>query len=359
MGKWLPEWLARNYFKLEAATEKLWEARQTDVSESRIAFSFQEAKEILGASDAVTQKTLWELEIRGFLLKRREDAKLSSKRYFLTPFAELLDVLKIYLTFPHRGFEKLLLEKKLAMAPWGYMLTGGSAAYYYSRYQSPGKVLEIEVRPNDYGRWMAFLSDRRTVVNPDAPIETRRAKRYVRLSCFLNGAEDDFSDIDGLKVKRVEQLLVDFLYDDSLASATQAIALAASKYQPIDWKDAVTRAEKRQLLRPLGCVLEILNSEAKKRVVGIGVVKDIRSRQPIPAEVRVFPRKEAVEYEELNKKLLSGGRWLSKGDLEAITRSRDSLRYYEEIGRKWNMTILLPRAAVRKILDDLGVELRA
>lgn len=351
MVRWMPEWLARNYFKLHQEFDGEYGSTRP--------FAFPEAVNSLKVSKQVAQKTLWELELRGFVTKRRSETNYRNRVYQMIQIADVMDALKSYFKFKKGQFEKLSLVKKICLLPWDYVLAGSSAAAYYHGYQSTGRVLKLMANPSDYGKIIALLSSKDTVVSTEAGIEYKRAKYYVRLlSLSYDWKELIQPAEDGVNIERREYLLIDFLKQGTLASANEGVALIATNSKKINWSEVITLAEKNNLRRELGCLLDIINLEARKPVVEPGVVLQLEAT-PATNWFTEFPAGQAEAYKGISHKIESQKHVLSKTELGELEEKRSKLVYYHTLGKKWVLTILLPRDVIRKTLQDLGVELSA
>jgi|GEM_PF-3130834 len=372
--KWLPEWLAGNYFKLCKLSE--------EHTEKSNFFTFPQAKSFLNTSDEITQKTLWELEIRGLMLKRRSDLNLTEKLYRPVPLDIFLEVAKIYLEFPKGNFEKLSLEKKLALAPWEYAISGSTAAYYYHQYRQPSSVLEIETFPKYYFKWMALLSDKNTIVSPGLPIEeTRRAKRYVKLEPMAYGDEgegDFLTTPDGLRIMKLEPLIRACLAKGALTSAVDVIAMLVSCRKRIDFPGLIRDAWKSGQ-RELGCVFDAVTAESAEHLFGKEAEKLTHDwkeeilNSGMVYEPRVYPTEMIAKYTELDFKLktpfsdkpvaegasyIAAPIFLTLEEHNELVSQKNAFESYQKIGEQWQLKFILPKSIVRKTLDDLGVALK-
>lgn len=351
MVRWMPEWLARNYFKLHREFGGEYGSTRP--------FAFPEAVNSLKVSKQVAQKSLWELELRGFVTKRRSETNYRNKVYQLIQIADVIGALKFYFKFPKGQFEKLSLVKKISLLPWDYVLAGSTAAAYYHGYHSPGRVLKLMANSGDYGKIIAFLSSKDTFVSTEAQWESKRVKYYVQLLSLPHDWKELVQQAEnGVNIERREYLLIDFLKEGTLAGANEAAALIAANSKKISWSEVITLAEKNNLRRELGCLLDVINLESRKPVVELGAVLQLEAT-PATNWLTEFPAGQAEAYKEVSHKIESQKHVLSKTELGELEEKRNKLVYYDTLGRKWGLTILLPREAIRKTLQDLGVELSA
>ncbi|MFA5247595.1 MAG: hypothetical protein WC408_06945 [Candidatus Micrarchaeia archaeon] len=352
-SKWLPEWLAANYFRLD----KKYQMKKASSTFSE-PFTFFDAKKTLETSSQSVQKTLWELEHRGFLVKRRDEVDYRSKHYQLISFRVLQQFFEIYFRFKKGEFEKLSIEDKLRICSWEYTLVGSAAAYCYHKYQAPGKVIEVAVDSGDYGKFIALLADSDTVVTPLELFETRRAKRYVQLVPGKPGLEPNKTP-EGVFIEKIEDLITDLLSKSTLQSIIEVVALIVTNAKTIDWKKATEVAKKQGVLPQLGCVIEIVNQEARRPLVSKGVLERITVQmggQP-PYFGVLFPE-DARNWQSKTGRLSQLGPILTQKEKDEIIGDVQTLDYYSKLNTKWGFNIKIPRAAVRKALDDLGVALR-
>jgi hypothetical protein len=305
--KWLQPWLAKAYASLYAEKHENW-------------IEFEEAKAILGIMDKrVLSLRLTRLEEGGFLISKRDSID-RRKKYFR--LIQPNDAVFSYGIQPFRGGD--VVTRLAASAKYMDFVVGGSyAAHVHSGYASPAKV-DVYVRKEDAGKWIALLSDRATAVSVDDVLSEKASRENVHIHTSLTREMvDDSLLLDGIRYLRAESLVIDGLREQTEFSLTDAFSILIKKRGDIDFNRLVKLAQYENLSRELGACLEIINTESGRKVFDDRVIMKMRSKKDLTRK-RFFPRDKMEESKE-----------------------------YKEISEKWGLRISLTRAFVSKIITDL------
>jgi hypothetical protein len=135
--------------------------------------------------------------------------------------------------------------------------------------------------------------------------------------------------IDGLAFIAPEDLCLDLLErargETSLA---EAAAIIIAQRDVLTWDILLDQAERRGLVRRLGVLLEVINTEAEAEVVPSKIIEDLGCRVDTmhsPAGIERY----------------------------TVGRHRSTPSSYRTIGERWGMEIFLPRYVVGKVAFDL------
>jgi len=350
MRKEMPEWLKKQY-------NRLW------VRYKNQAFPFKDVTKELGISRAMTIKTLWELEQRGFLSKERSEVDYRARTYKLISPEDINFAIGLYSLVEKEKLGKQGLIEKLVFIDdsLSYAMTGSHAAYYYHRYMVPPRVLEIKIEPRDEGKWIAFLTDERTRVFTGDIIEARKISNYVKL---LHSARPIDSirkkTEEGYYIEKPEFLLMELLERQTQTSIVEAIAIILQEKDKLKWHGSnglIDLAKESGFSRRLGFLLDAINFESSKSVIEAKIIQDIKGDFRGKSD-EIFPRDEIFlsRFRELRNKSMHRA-LLTTGEIEELTRMKERFEGYRKLSEKWGFQAILPRDFVRKVLEDLGVRL--
>jgi hypothetical protein len=350
MSKEMPEWLKKNY-------NALWGRYGNEM------FAFDDVKKELGSGRSMTIKTLWELEKRGFINKERSEVDYRARNYRLISPEDIAFVVGLYsLAEEEKTRGQTLTDKFVFIGEkLPYAITGSLAAYHYHHYMNPQKVVEVKVEPQDDGKWIAFLTDEGTRVFLGGVIETRKVKNYVRLMRSSRPIEA-IREItgQGYYIEKPEFLVIELLERQTQTSIIEAAAVIALNESRIVWSGpngVVNLARSSGVSRRLGFLLDAMNLEAERAVIRQGVLKDVKE-DVAGRSSEVFPRDEVFlsQFRELRNKLAHRS-LLTDKEIGELERAKARFEGYRELSEKWGIQSILPRGVIRKVLDDLGVEL--
>lgn len=340
MHKQMPEWLKRNY-------NALWKKHKKE------AFTFKQVRDELGISREMTVKTLWELEQRGFIVKQRSETDYRARIYRLISPEDIKFVMNLY-SLEEPRIESITDKLVFVNDKIPYAITGSYAAYHYHHYMNPPSVIEIKIQLQDEGKWIAFLTDKKTRVFTSNVIETRKVKNYVKLT----GSKWAIDYIrtqtkDGYYIEKPEFLIIELLERQSQTSIIEAVAIITTNKNYIAWENLLKYANSRRL----GCLLDIMNFEAYRPVIKPEIIEKIKKRVSGKTDEE-FPKDQIFlsRLRELENKL-AHHTLLTEGEKLEFERAKRYFEAYEELSRKWGIFIILPRNVIRKVLEDLGVKL--
>lgn len=303
--KWLAPYLADAY-------TKLYRQHKTE------QFGFDIARSVINKSIKSITKILNELEDRGFLISKRDEVDKRKRLYRLIPFEKAMSVY---------GREAGLNDpmEKLKKADMPYLLTGSHASYLYTKYAKPAKI-EISVFKKDVESWIAYLKSRDIAIAvDDMPAEGRKI-----IHIFTDLTKERLQDKakqDDLSIEQTERLVILLLKRKDSFSLSDVYSLLLT--QKISWSKLIKLAKENNLMEELGILLEILNSEAKRNMFGRQLINRIQRQSQKPKkEFHVKPLKE---------------------DLFAVKQEIP----YQDMGKKWNINVFIPKALITKIIEDL------
>lgn len=304
--KWLPSWLAKAYTKLYAEKRENW-------------FDFEEAKAILKIEDKrVLSLRLTRLEESGFLISKRDSVDRRKKYFKLVEPTDAIFAFGIQTS----GSSDVMGRLTAASKYLDFVIGGSYAAYIHSGYAAPGKI-DIHVKKEDVGKWIALLSDKFTSVSVDDILSEKLARQNIHIhSSLTQEMINDSVILDGIRHLRPENLVIDGLMEQSEFAITDAFAILIRKRKDIDFDKLLKLAKSENLERELGACLEIINSESKKKIFDDKILRKMRSGVDLSRR-RFFPRNKTEESID-----------------------------YKEISDKWGLRIALPRAFVSKIITD-------
>ena len=350
MSKEMPEWLKKNY-------NTLWNRFKNE------SFTFQDVKQELDISKSMTIKTLWELEQRGFVNKERSEIDYRARTYRLISPEDINFVIGLYSLIEKEKIKKQTLMEKFVFIDekLPYMITGSHAAYHYHHYMNPPKVVEVKIEPQDEGKWIAFLTDEKTRVFLGSVIETRKVKNYVKLmhsSRPIKTVRERMKQ--GYYIEKPEFLIMELLERQTQSSIIEAVAIIALNKARIVWSGSngiVNLAKNLGISRRLGSLLDAINFEAKRPIVKQEIIKNIE-KDVVGISDEIFPRDEIFlsRFRELRNKLVHQA-LLTEKEMDTLERAKERFEGYKELSEKWGIQVILPRDVIRKVLDDLGVDL--
>lgn len=305
--KWLPTWLAKAYAMIYTENQESW-------------FNFEEAKAILHVEDkSVLSLRLKRLEESGFLISKRDSID-RRKKYF--KLVEPKDAVFAFGIQPS-GSSDVMGRLTAASKYLDFVIGGSYAAYVHSGYATPGKM-DIYVKREDVGKWIALLSDKFTSVSVDDMLSEKLAKQNIHIhSSLTQEMITDSVTLDGIRYHKPENLVIDGLREQTEFALTDAFAILIKKRKEVDFNKLLKLAKYENLEKELGACMEIINSESRKKIFDEKILRKIRSGLDLSRK-RFFPRNKTEESIE-----------------------------YKEISDKWGLRIALPRALILKIITDM------
>lgn len=349
MYKEMPEWLKKYY-------NMLWKKYGSE------EFRFSDVEKELRISRAMTIKTLWELEKRGFLSKERSKIDYRARVYrlispedirFVIGFCSLLEEKEVK--------EKALIDRLILISgKLLYAITGSYAAYHYHRYIHPPKVIELKIKSGDEGKWIAYLTGGETRVFIGEIIEKRKISNYVKLvhSTWPLTIVKKKTE-RGYYIEKPEFLIMELLGKQTQTSITEAVAIIVSNKDEIKWNGRyglVNLARHEKISRALGFLVDAINYEAYKPLIKQEIIRKIKE-DAIGKTDEIFPRDTVSlsRFRELRNKLVHEA-LLSAKEREELYRILSIFEGYKKLSEKWGFQAILPRHTIRKVLEDLGVK---
>ncbi|OIO75574.1 MAG: hypothetical protein AUJ85_02745 [Elusimicrobia bacterium CG1_02_37_114] len=303
--RWLAPWLAEAYSKLynKHKTEK---------------FDFDTAMSILNKSKKSVTKILNELEDRGFLISKRNEIDKRKRFYRLIPIEKVIEVYG-------EGTESNDPIEKLKTTTIPYVLTGNYASYLYTKYANPAKI-EISVFKNDVETSIAYLKSKNIAIAVDDMLAEGRNVIHI----FTDLTEERFKDRirqEGLSLEQIERLTISLLKRKDAFGLTDCLSLLLTK--KINWRKLVNLAKESNLLEEVGLLLEIVNTEIKKRIFSKQLIQKIEQQSSKPRK-------------ELHVRIIRKDLFSKKEEIP-----------YQDIGKKWNIDVVISRALITKVIEDL------
>ncbi|MDI6904969.1 MAG: hypothetical protein QMD13_05725 [Candidatus Bathyarchaeia archaeon] len=146
---------------------------------------------------------------------------------------------------------------------------------------------------------MALLADREVAVSVDGiPAEKARKENVHIHSNLTEDMLKESAVVDEVRYLKPELLVVDGLKGEDRFSLMDALAILISKRKELEWRKLIHLAEREGAVRKLGCVLEIINYEAKREIFPKEKVEKIRKKADLsylitfPKSVEVTPFRE-------------------------------------------------------------------
>ncbi len=307
--RWTPPWLARAYARLYAA-------KKTDT------FEFSEAGRILEVGDErPLAKTLAKLKRFGHLTVRRDPADTRRKLF------RLIDPESIVLAMAIQSKAKTtdVTEKLREAAGFlDYYVNGAYAAYHYHRYSAPG-TLDISVRPDQLPTWIALLSEANVALSTDDIQAERLADTSIHLhSDFEEKYTDHVRVIEEIRYLSPEILIILGIVRER-PPLEDVLAILVVQRGRLNWETLLTLSDAYNASRFLGCLLEVLNFEARKPLFGLSHISGLRRRSNLHARL----------------------------DFPSRLRGQPAEERYAAIASKWNLRLHVSHAVVSKITTDL------
>jgi len=312
--RWIPTWLAEKYSIL------YFEKQQS-------TFEFNEASEILGIEDKrKLADIISKLRGRGFLISKRDPVDPRRKLYRLIDPESLVYAFGVQ----SRAMGKDV-EDKLKAVPLEYVIGGPAASFRYHRYLTPGKT-DLYVDPADLNRWIALMTGRGSSLSIDNIPAEKAEKVHTHIhSTLTHELLESSAMIDGVRYLTPEILVVQGLEKGDGFSLSDALAILLSMRTKIEWEKLKSLAAAHNVVRELGCYMDILNYETEKELFPEKMIREIR------------------ETVDLSHRL--GFREAERGPFAEKER-----REYKEISKRWNIDLNISRASIHKILTDLGLK---
>lgn len=313
--KWIPNWLAEKY-------SLIYIAKGID------AFDFEEAKKLLGIEDKrMVSTVLAQLRNRGFLISWRDSVDLRRKIFRLISPEDAVLAFGIQ----NSAEEKSVLGKlQEALKHLEYVVGGAYASFKYHAYTVPSKV-DLHVKREDLDKWVALLADREVAVSINGIPAEKTKKENVHIHSNLT--EDMLKQsviVDEVRYLKPEVLVIEGLKSEDKFNLMDALAILISKRKELEWRKLIHLAEREGAVRKMGCVLEIINYEAKREI---------------------FPKEKA---EEIRKKADLSYLITFPKSVEVTPFRGKEKEHYADLGKRWNMKIYLSKAFVSKIVTDLA-----
>jgi len=333
----LPRWLSKRYSLLY-------------INKDENPILFEEAQRILNLNENLTLKTVSELAKSGALITKRDPLDERQKIYKLVNpedfhFAEgvqasLHDKASLLEKIRHMG-------KHLA-----YLVIGDYAVLLHTKYVYP-TTIDIKVKDGDYAKWYAYLRDSQTHVALE-PAYVKQVKRYRNIINLTNGlTEEEFGDrseVDGLSVEPLESLILDMMKGQNEASLSNAMALAVVGKSQINWEKLAKKSREADLNRQIGCLLEILNIEAKRDIFTQSLLEMLTPKEKQPKTT--FSTYYLARVNELERK--TRDMFTSESEKQMAMKELTHLTStYKTLEEKWSLEIILPSHVPKKIVQDL------
>jgi len=306
---WLPPWLAKAY-------ARTYFAKKTDT------FDFSEVAEILDIKDErPLAKTLAKLKSHGYLVTRRDP--VDPRRKLFTLIDPVSSVLAMAIQSSARS-DSLTSKIAAASGSLDYYMDGAYAAYQYHRYSAPGRI-DISVRKEQLPAWIALVSGKDVALSIDDIPAEKAAENNVHLrSDFDEKLSEHTRVIDEIRFLSPEILVVSGITKE-YPSLEDVLAILVVRRAELDWKKLLELSQAYSATRFLGCVLDVLNFEARKPLFEKSLVGKL------------------FRLSNLNARL----------DFPASMKSQPAESLYRDISSKWNLRLHVARALVSKILTDL------
>jgi hypothetical protein len=307
--EWTPPWVARAY-------ARLYVAKRMDT------FDFWEAGRILELKDKrQVAKRLTRLKNSGHLTARRDPVDPRRKLF------KLVDPESIVLAMAIQSRAKTadVSEKlKAASGLLDYYVNGAYAAYQYHHYYAPGRI-DISVKAEQLPTWIALLSEKGVAISIDEIPAENPAETNVSLRSDIDEKlSEHVRVIDGVKYLSPEVLVILGITRDR-PGVEDVLAILVVQRAKLDWKALTTLSEDYNATRFVGCLLDVLNTEARKPLFPTAHINKLLRESNLQARLD-FPT--GVGGEPMEER-------------------------YATISSKWNVRLHLSHAAVSKILIDL------
>jgi len=306
---WTPPWLARAYARLYASI-------------GTNTFDYSEAGPILELSDKrLIATTLAKLRTFGHLTVRRDPTDPRRKLFKLIDPQSTVLAMAIQSRAKTNGITEKL---RVASSILGYYVNGAYAAYQFHRYSAAGSM-DISVRPDQLPTWIALVSEPMVALSIDDVPAERPAETNVHLrSDFDEKLSEHARVIDGIRFLAPEVLVVSGITKE-YPSLEDVLAILVVRRAELDWKKLLELSQVYNATRFVGCVLDVLNFEARKPLFEKSLIGKLFRLSNLGARL----------------------------DFPASMKSQPTERLYENISSKWNLRLRLAHALVSKIVTDL------
>lgn len=310
--RWLPTWLAKSY-------SIIYLRKGSDI------FDYDEAKEMLKVEDKkALSDILTRLKNRGFLISRRDPIDPRRRLFKLIDPESALTAFGIQ----NKAKSRMVLDK-LRASHLDYVIGDAYAAYQHHHYSTPGKM-DIYVRDKDLNMWIALLVEKSTAVAIDDIPSEKSAKEIIHIhSALTEYALGHSVVIQGVRYLSPENLVVRGLEIQDRFGLADAIAILIVKKEDLDWKHLLNQASQSRLLRELGSCLDTINFESGREVFSKNLIDEIFENADVSNRI-TFPKQS-----------------------EKDPFIEEELENYPGISEKWNISILLSKAFISKIVMDL------
>lgn len=335
--KSLPRWLSTRYSILY-------------INKDENPIRFEEVKKMLNLSDVSTLKTLSELTKSGALITKRDPLDERQKIYKLISPEDFHFAEGVQTSLHDKAS---LLEKVRHMGKHlAYLITGDYAVLLHTKYVYP-TIIDIKVKNEDYAKWYAYLRNPQTHVALEPPY-VKQVKKYRNVVNLTNGlTEEEFrekSEVDGLFVESLERLILYMVKEQNETSLSNAMALTVVGKNKINWEKLTKKSRDEDLNRQIGCLLEILNKEAKKNIFPPSLLEMFTPKEKQPKTI--FSSHYLARVNELQTK--KRDMFTSESEKQIAMKELTHLTStYRTLEKKWSLEIILPNHMPKKIVQDL------
>jgi hypothetical protein len=285
-------------------------------------FDFSEAGEILRIKDErPLAKTVAKLKSSGYLITKRDPIDPRRKLFRLIDPESIVQAMAIQSVAKTNDLAGKL---RAASGSVDYYLNGAYAAYQYHRYSAPGRI-DISVKAQQLGAWIALLSGREIALSIDDIPAERPAENNIHLrSDFDEKLSEHVTVIDGVNYLSLEMLVVQGLTRGN-PMIEDVLAMLVVERSKLHWKELTELSEAYSATRFLGSILDVLNLESRKPLFEKNLIGRMLRRSNLDARLD-FPTKMKAQPTE---------------------------KLYEPISSKWNLRLHFTHALVSKIVTDL------
>ena len=335
--KSLPRWLSTRYSLLY-------------ISKDEGLIRFEEAKKILRLNDTSTLKTLSELAKSGALTTKRDPLDERQKIYKLISPEDFHFAEGVQASLHAKAS---LLEKIRHMSKHlPYLITEDYAILLHTKYVYP-TTIDIKVKDEDYAKWHAYLRTPKIYV-AIGPAYLKQVKKYRNIINLKNGlSEEEFTEktkIDGLFVEPLERLILHMVKEQNETSLSNAMASAVVGKHKINWEKLAKKTRESDLNRQIGCLLEILNVEAKRNIFPQSLLEMFTPKEKQPKTVfstQYLGRVNELETKTRDMFTSESEKQIANKELTHLTST------YKTLEEKWSLKIILPTHVPKKIVQDL------
>jgi hypothetical protein len=214
-----------------------------------------------------------------------------------------------------------------------YLVTGPQAAYEYHHWLTPLENLAtIQVYAEDVPAWRRVAGEGCSVFEaPPTTAQVRAAREAIILDLTLEPERYGRRRvIDGLAFVASEDLCLDLIERArGETSPAEAAAILIARRDSLDWDLLLDQAQRRGLTRPLGALLEAINTEMGTDITPVGFIRQLH---------------RLAEAE----RVLAGGKGYPPGRHQAASSE------YTSLAERWGIRWLLPRYVISKVVFDLS-----